>query len=197
MKESVIDVLGRRPTDHAMKEKFMSWQCRVRQIAMRENEGRPDDSFTPFVTLEGSAEPMGQIITVMSKWGAYSKTAELKHMVKQTHDPAQRREKALRFFSEYYYQKPREFSDTLTATFLPLSEGAQAILAAPSCSLRFEAFGQRFDISCKAIALSESNPLYQSTWWHNQLFNPAMNPDTQVVGFEANWDASTATSLVS
>ena len=121
-----------------------------------------------------------------------SKTPELQHMFRRTHDPAQRREEAIRFFAETYYQKAREFSDTLTATFPPGSPGSIAISAAGNCTLTFEAYGQRYDLLCKVWTLDKTNPLHPATWWHNMLFNPNMHPDTVIFGFEPDWAHSTA-----
>jgi len=188
----VVQVFGKRPRNEELMHRFLRWQCRVRQIAMRESMGRPDDAVTPALTPAGYAEPMGHIITVMSKWGAYSKTPELKHMVKRTHDPAQRRDKAIQFFSETYYQHAKEFSDALTATFPAASPGAQKIAAAKECTLSFDAYNQRFDLVCKVSTLAATHPLFQATMWHNLLFNPSLSPDTQVLAFEPDWDRSTA-----
>jgi len=49
--------------DHPLRKAFLKWQCRVRQMAMRDNYGRPDDAITPAVYLPDQAEPMGHIIT--------------------------------------------------------------------------------------------------------------------------------------
>ncbi len=196
MTTSVIQVLGKRPGDHELMHQFLGWQCRVRQIAMRDNRGMPDDAATPAVTLPGQSEPLGHIITVFSKWGAHSQTPEMKHMVKRTHDPAQRREKALEYFSSSYYQKAKQFSDTLTATFQPGSEGAAKLINAGQCQLLFEAYSQKYILQCKVLKLSETHPLYQSTWWHNLLFNPDLHPDTIILGFEPDWNESKHESTV-
>jgi hypothetical protein len=90
-------ILGISTADHPLRQQFMKWQCRVRQLAMRDNHGRPDDAITPEVLITGEDMPMGHIITVMNKTPAYSLTAELQHMACKTHDPAQRREQALQF----------------------------------------------------------------------------------------------------
>lgn len=185
-------VLGISPTDHPLRQQFMKWQCRVRQLAMRDNHGRPDDAITPEVLIAGDAEPMGHIITVMNKAPAYSLTAELQHMARKTHDPAQRREQALQFLSATYYQKQHEFSDILTATFLGGSKGAEKLHKARNCTLTFEAYAQRFDLKCKVWRLADHNPLYQATMAHNQLFNPAIAPDTIILGFEPDWQASSS-----
>ena len=170
-----------------LKEHFLRWQCRVRQINMREHEGKPDDAVMPEVTLKGEQQPLGHIITVMSKKQEYSRVPELKHMVRRTNDPADRRKNALTLFSETYYQKATEFSDILTSTFVPASEGAKSIRRAGQCVLNFSAYQQRYELSCKVWRLSEHNPLWQATYWHNMLFNPALSPDTIILGFEPDW----------
>jgi hypothetical protein len=176
-------------------EQFLRWQCRVRQIAMREGHGKPDDAVTPELTLAGESEPMGHIITVLSKWGAHTLTPEMRHMVKRTHDPAQRRDKAIEFFSSSYYQNIRQFSDALTATFPPDSPGAGRIEDAGECTLRFEAYRQQFELVCKVSRLSQQHPLYQSTYWHNLLFNPNLHPQTIVLQFSPDWERSSSESV--
>ena len=92
-------VLGESFSMSPLRLSFLKWQCRVRQIAMRDNHGRPDDAITSALFLPGADEPMGHIITVMNKSPGYSVTPELLHMAKKTNDPAQGRDQAIRFFS--------------------------------------------------------------------------------------------------
>ncbi len=191
---AIASILGVEPEPHPMRDAFLGWQCRIRQISMRDNRGRPDETISPTVTLAGETEPMGRIITVMSKLPQHGLTPEFKHMVRRTYDPAQRREKALELLSETYYQKHKTFSDVLTSVFPEGSEGAAAIRRAGSCVLGFDAFGQQYDLQCKVWRLASKNPYYQSTWWHNHLFNPNLSEDAVILGFEPDWDKSTAVS---
>lgn len=178
--------------DLALRDRFLRWQCRIRQMMMRENEGRPNEGVLPEVFLAGEQDSLGAIITVLSKAPEFSKTMEIQHMVRKTRDPALRREAALKFFSEIYYQKGREFSDILTATFVPGSQGADRIRNAGYCRLEFSAFNQTYSLQCKVWALGENNPLWQSTYWHNLLFNPSLPADTLILGFEPDWARCTA-----
>jgi hypothetical protein len=187
---SVSAVLGQSHSAHPLRLAFLRWQCRVRQVAMRENEGRPDDAITPALFLPEQDQPLGHIITVMNKSPGYSVLAELNYMDAQTNDPAQKREKAMTFFSAGYYQGAAEFSDILTATFPPGSPGAAQIREAGQIRLVFDAYNQIFDISAKVWRLAEHNPLSQATIAHNRLFNAAFPPDTEVLGFEPDWSAS-------
>ncbi len=176
---------------HPYEIRFLRWQCRVRQMAMRENAGRPSDGITPAVFLPGAQEPMGHIVTVLSKRDPYSKTPELIHIAKRTNDPAQRREKALEYFSETYFQKADEFSDVLTASFAPDSDGASAIESAKNCSLVFEAYGQSYQLHCNVKSLPADHWLYQATWWHNYQFNQHLHPQSVILAFSPVWDRCT------
>lgn len=182
-----------RPRElHPLRDRFLRWQCRVRQIAMREQAGRPDAALAPALTLPGEQAPIGHIITVLNKSRAHSQTPEFRHLVRSTNDPAQRREKGLRLLSEMYYQKPDEFSETLTATFPPASPGAARIVAAGRCRLTFAAYAQRFELVCTVRRVEPRHPLYQATWWHNLLFNPDLPAGTVILGFTPDWTASSA-----
>ena len=187
---------GQSLSDNPLRMAFLKWQCRVRQLSMRNNAGQPDDGVTPAVYLAGSAEPIGHIITVLSKAPRYSVTAELEFISARTYDPAQRREKAIEFLSSVYYQKAIEFSDILTATFPPNSEGAANLRRAQTVTLKFDAFSQKFDLVCRVWRLTQRNPLYQSTIAHNRLFNPNLHPDTIVLGFEPDWTQGCSTPPV-
>ncbi len=189
---SLAEIFELPQVDHPMRKAFLKWQCRVRQIAMRESDGRPDDAITPSVYLPGKTQPVGHIITVLSKRPEYSKTPELRHIAKRTFDPAQRREKALQFLCEVYFQKADEFADTLTSTFSAQSKGAQAMLDAGRCRLKFEAYSQSFDLDCSLERLSQDHFLHQATWWHNVMFNPGLRPDSIVLAFKPDWENSFA-----
>jgi len=176
----------------ALKDGFLRWQCRVRMMAMRNRQGRPDDAIMPDVYLSKGGEPLGRIITVLSKSPLYSKTPELRHMVQRTNDPAQRREKAVQLFCETYFQKPREFTDVLTASFVGKSGAVQQMLATKRVMLRFSAYNQTFQLACNVFELESGDPLYQATWWHNHLFNPDMSSSAVVLAFAPVWLESVA-----
>lgn len=190
--ENADNVVRLDGANQSLRLSFLKWQCQVRQIAMRQGGGKPTDGMTPSVRLAEDGAPIGHIISIMSKSFEYSRTMEIRHLARKTHDPKARRDSALRFFSEYYYQKAREFSDNLTTTFRPEASGARSILEAGKCWLRFEQFNQSFDVACRPYRLGENDPLHQATFWHNLLFNPNLPGDTTILGFEPDWAASAA-----
>ncbi len=187
---SVAAANEHKRVDHPLKKSFLRWQCLTRQMMMRDNQGRPDDAITPAVLLAGSKEPLGHIITILNKADGHSLVPEMQHMLRKTNDPAQVRDAALQFLSETYFQKASEFSDILTSTFPPGSEGATTIRRANGCVLLFEAYGQSWELDCKVWRLIAPNPLFEATLAHNRLFNPALPDETVVLGFEPDWDKS-------
>lgn len=189
---AVATTFGQSYSNNPLRLEFLKWQCRVRQLAMRDADGRPDDAISPAVILPGESEALGHIITVLNKSPGYSVTPELEFMAAKTNDPAQRRDQAIRFLSATYYQKASEFSDILTATFPPDSEGAARLRAADRVTLIFDAYAQRYELDCKVWKLAPRNPLHRSTMAHNRLFNPGLPGDTVVLAFEPNWNQSSS-----
>ena len=141
---------------------------------------------------EKSRVPLGSIITILNRLPEYSMNAELEHIVKSTHDPAQMRNRALQFLAATYYQKHHEFSDVITATFPPQSTAAIQLVAAGNCWLSFDAYAQTFDLRCKVWQLEHDDPLHQATTAHNQPFNPGLSKLTLILGFKPDWVASSA-----
>ena len=185
-----------------LRDAFLRWQCRIRQISMRSHEGRPTNGMAPLVSpVPGSsldsgpapgARPVARIVTVLCRRPEHSATMEFRHMARRTHDPAQRREDALKFLAERYYQTPREFSDTLTASFPPDSATVAKLLACRECRLDFEQFSQRYRVHCTVRRLSRNNPLREAAFWHNLLFNPRLPADCIILGFGPVWPKSDA-----
>ena len=182
------------PETLKMRRSFIKWQCRVRQIAMRECGGRPDDSVTPEVKLAKVGSSFGAVITLIHKLPQFSVTSELQHMAKKTFDLSQKREQAIQFLSSTFYQKHAEFSDILTSTFKPNSRGAARIAESECCTLIFDAFNQRYEIACGVKILDCQDPLHQSTVAHNILFNPLLHPKTIILAFQPNWAKSSSSN---
>lgn len=187
-----VNVVRMAGANEQLRTAFLRWQCRLRQIAVREHGGRPGDGMVPAVFLGQDETPIGHVVTVLNRLPEHAKTMELRHLVRQTLDEAKRRENALKFLGELYYQRAREFSDTLTATFQPGSAGAARLVEAKQCRLAFEQYSQRYLLTCRVFRLSPNNPLRDATFWHNLLFNPRLPADVEVIGFEPDWARSDA-----
>lgn len=176
----------------ALRNHFLGWQCRVRQLCIRDAGGRPTAGMRPTLTVAGQTSAAGQINVLIVKRDSEDTTAQFRHLVRKTHDPAERYEAALRLLAAAYYQRAREFSDQLTALFGPDSATARKLADTGRATLDFEQYNQRYHLPCEVHALSEDSPAYQATYWHNSLFNAALPAGIQVLGFTPDWSQARA-----
>ncbi len=171
----------------ALRDTFLGWQCRLRQMAVRHAGGRPTSGMRPRVRLEGAPGAARQITVLIVRKEPHEATAQFRHTVRKTQDPRERYDNALKTLAAAYYQRPEEFSDELTALFGASSELADRLLGAGRCVLEFEQYSQRFRVPCQTRELAEDHPAFQATYWHNALFNPTLPGGVRVLGFRPDW----------
>ncbi|MDZ4734842.1 MAG: hypothetical protein SGJ07_00700 [Rhodospirillaceae bacterium] len=174
-----------------LRDEFVTWQCKLRQMAVREDAGRPSLGMRPTVdTPEGHRLSDG-IIMLIHHADPYESTMLFRHQAKRTNDPVERYNKAVEILAASHFQHPAEFTDRMTALFGPQSAIADRLLSHGRCILGFEQFTQWFRLDCKVLALDETDPLYLATYWHNSLFNPNLPADIRILSFEPDWRHST------
>ena len=173
--------------NQALAHAFLGWQCRLRQIAFRRNEGRPSTGMTPTMFLAGKNQSDGRIITVLNKIPSQSSVMEFRHMYRRTRDPNSRRSDITQFLSESYFQGASSFSDRLTSVFLPGSQLARNLQVAGTCRLEFRQFNQGYWLHCDVLRLAEYDDLFQATFWHNALFNPNLSKESEILVFVPDW----------
>jgi len=179
------------PRGAALRDHFMGWQCRIRQHAMRTGKGRPGEGMRPTVLRTDGSE-MGAIVVLIIERDPDMTTAQFRHTVQRTMDPAERFEKAVDFLSSAYFQKAREFEPRLFALFGPASPGAAALIADGTCVLTFHQFSQSYRLPVRVVQLEEEDPFAQGLIWHNACFNPAQLPGSVALAFEPLWDEGSA-----
>jgi hypothetical protein len=180
------------PGQHTVRHAFLGWQCRIRQLSVRQDAGKPTAGMRPRVLLEPGDKVLGHIIVLIRKKRPRHVTAQFQHMARKTRDPAERHDSALRFLAAAYYQQPQAFSDQMTALFGPRSEIADRLVEAGKCRLEFEQYGQRYKLQCRVNELVQSDPAFQFTYWHNSLFNPGIPEGVRVLGFVPDWSVECA-----
>jgi hypothetical protein len=173
-----------------LRDHFLKWQCRARQNAVRQAGGRPSAPMQPYVLLHGAE--LGQIVVLINKKDPQPHTAEFRHMVLRTQDPAERYDSALKKLAAEYFQRPEEFSDRMTALFGPQSRLAEQLARAGECLLEFRQPRQYYRIRCSVSMQPQHTPDFQATYWHNRLFNAAMPPDVEVLAFRPDWSTAKA-----
>lgn len=173
-------------------EYFIGWQCRIRQHAVRKDDGRPSSGMQAGVFVKISDRDLGPLNTNIVLKDPAEITSEFRHIVKKTFDPKIRRDSAIKILSSAYYQYPKDFNETLTATFLLGSELADLLVAQKECDLVFNQYQQTFKLRCSVAELPENDPMYQATYWHNSMFNATMPARIHVLGFTPDWEVSIA-----
>ena len=185
MAQTTGNVVRLDAAQDALRHAFLAWQCRIRQIAVREHGGRPTPGMRP--VLEVAAQRVGPITVILNKRDGGEATTQFRFMVKRTHDPADRYDAALRHLAAGYYQRPDSFSDRLTAVFPPAAELSVQISGRTDCALLFAQFSQRWRLPCAAQLLDADAADYHATYWHNALFNPRLPGRVRIVAFAPDW----------
>ncbi len=174
-------------SDGNPRQAFLGWQCRIRQLSVRQAGGQPTPGMRPRVSLPPGETDQGHIVVLIRKKASQEATTRFQHLVRRTRDPAERRDSALRFLAAAFYQRPGDFSDHMTALFAPRSVLVDRLGEAARCTLDFEQFGQHYRLPCRVKELAEPDPAYQFTYWHNSLFNPAIPGNARVLDFQPDW----------
>jgi hypothetical protein len=177
----------KRITNEQLKACFLGWQCRIRQIAVREHGGRPMPGMMPRVlSRKGALLSPGLVMLLIPEEPAES-MAFFRFQVLKTEDPRLRREAALRFLGADYFQVPELFTDKMTAVFPARSTTAMEILSAKSVLLEFSQYAQSFRLFAKARRLAAGDARREASLWHNRLFNPDVANDADVLAFAPEW----------
>lgn len=177
----------KQQTDARMRDYFLGWQCRVRQLAARQFAGRPTDGMRPRA-LDPSGTVLAEALTVLIvPIEAEEHTTFFRFQSQRTNDPKAVYKKGLEYLQERYFQAPGGFRDEMTALFQPGSTLARSILAASDLVLEFEEYSQTFKMICMARKLPARDPAYRLTLWHNRMFNPAIPNGSVILGLTPQW----------
>ncbi len=182
-------------TPETLRQQFLLWQCRIRQIAMREDGGRPAEGMRPkILSADGRTLSEGTIALLVRSDPAES-TDFFEFQVKKNHDPNEVYQKGLTYLQSTHYHRANRFSDEMTALFLPDSRLAALLVQLGACRLDFHQFSQSYRLPCAVRAMTPDEPAYRNTLWHNRLFNTQLSDDVRILGFEPDWTAAASLLL--
>jgi hypothetical protein len=181
------NVVLTKAASQALCAQFIGWQCRLRQLAARQDGGRPSAGMRPRVATPAGDELSPGVIVLISETEPQNTTQQLRYQYLKTQDPNERYDKVVEFLQAGYFQEPARFSDVMTALFAPGSELAQRLLDAGRCVLEFDLYSQGYRIPCAVARLPEAHPRHQATYWHNRLFNDRLPASVEVLAFTPDW----------
>ena len=176
----------------SIQKHFLGWQCRVRQYAMRNGEGRPTPGMRPDVLLEDGKEVASAVTLLLVPDQLQDSILQFSFMALKTQDPQERYKKAVQLLSASFYQNVENFSGLMTGVFSRSSETVNRLKKNQRCVLEFDFQQQKFRVPAGIKVLMKKNPKYEFTYCHNFLFNPHLSPDVTVLGFEPDWSDSSA-----
>ncbi len=164
-------------------DSFIKWQCRLRKLSMREREGRPGPGMSAGIHAVAGGEEQARISFLINRRDSADRTAELRHIVRKTHDPSQWVKNGLKLLAELHYHETDQFTPELTALFSNDSSIAYALIKAGQCRLSFAETSVAHEFEFEVESLYQDDELFQATYWHNHLFNPTLPGQVRVLKF--------------
>jgi hypothetical protein len=184
-------VLG-RVAAAALCREFLGWQCRIRQLAVRQEGGRPSAGMRPRVMSASGAALSEGIVTLIIELEPAESTQLFRYQYLRSQDPNERYDNMLEILQGSYFQEPERFADLITALFGPESSLAAQLLREGRCVLDFEQYTQGYRIPCAVARLAESDPFHQATLWHNRMFNHHLPAAIEILAFRPDWAHASA-----
>ena len=168
---------------------FVIWQCSLRQRNFRMFNGKPSEGTIAQILDNKSNKEIASLQSVLIEKKSLNTAKMFEYMIKKTYDPEERFSKAVMFFASEYYNTPKNFDGSFTATFSYQSDVAKNILKKKKCNVQFFEHNTGFNFSVSVSKLNKTNAKWMYTFWHNSFFNPGLNEDIDILYFnpEKTW----------
>ena len=166
---------------------FIGWQCRVREFALRNEEGRPNEGMRPQIELKNGEVVFPAATLLIIPDHPDQTIRQFRFMALKTQDPKERYSKALQLLAARFYQNAEDFSGAMSGIFSRTSDEMKALEKHQYCVMEFDYQQQAFKIPCHVSASPKNEPVYEFTYWHNYLFNPNLSPEVKVLHFKPDW----------
>ena len=166
---------------------FIGWQCRVRELALRSEEGRPNGGMRPKIALKNGKVVFPAATLLIIPEHPDQIIRQFRFMALKTQDPKERYTKALQLLAARFYQKTEDFSGAMAGIFSRFSEEVMALEKDDYCIIEFDYQQQAFKIPCKVSESPKNDQVHEFTYWHNYLFNPNLSPEVKVLHFKPDW----------
>ena len=167
---------------------FIGWQCRVREFALRNEEGRPNGGMRPQIALKNGEVVFPAATLLIIPDHPDQTIRQFRFMSLKSQDPKERYSKALQLLAAKFYQNAEDFSGAMSGIFSRFSEEVKALEKDQSCIIEFDYQQQAFKIPCHVSASPKNESVHEFTYWHNYLFNPNLSPEVKVLHFKPDWE---------
>jgi len=166
---------------------FIGWQCRVRELALRNEEGRPNGGMRPQIALKNGEVVFFAATLLIIPDHPDQTIRQFRFMALKTQDPKERYTKAMQLLAAKFFQNAEDFSGAMSGIFPRSSEGVEELVKRQYCVMTFDYQQQAFKIPCQVCESPKNESVYEFTYWHNYLFNPNLSPEVSVLHFKPDW----------
>ena len=162
---------------------FVIWQCSLRQRNFRMFGGKPSEGTIAVAIDKKKNIELMSFRSILLEKECLNTAKMFEFIHKQTHDPETRFDKAIKFFSSEYYNTPKNFDGSFTATFKKKSKIAKNLLKLNKVNIQFFERETGFNFTVKITKLKKTNDKWKYTFYHNSFFNINLNEDIEILNF--------------
>ncbi|MCP4336075.1 MAG: hypothetical protein GY785_25815 [Gammaproteobacteria bacterium] len=152
-------------------------------MSMRELGGRPTPGMSAGIYAIAGGEEQSRLNFMIIRNDPQARTAELRHIVSKSADPADWIKNGLRILSELHYHETDQFENRLSALFSLDSNLAAALIEAGQCHLKITQDSIEHGFDFDVVSVDQDDAFFQATYWHNRLFNPTLPGNVLVLAF--------------
>ena len=162
---------------------FVIWQCSLRQRNFRMFGGKPSEGTVANLFDPKTNKMICEIRTVLMEKNCTNTAKMFEFMIKQTHEPELRFDKIVKFLSSEYYNTPKDFDGSFTATFVKNSNLYKKISTRKKLNVQFFERGTGFNFPVNISRLKKNESKWKYTFWHNSFFNNNLSENIEIVHF--------------
>jgi hypothetical protein len=162
---------------------FVIWQCSLRQRNFRMFGGKPSEGIVAIIIDKKNNSELASFRSILMEKECLNTAKMLEFIHKQTHDPETRFDKAIKFFSSEYYNTPKNFDGSFTATFKNKSKIVKNLLKLKKINVQFFERKTGFSFTVKVTKLKKKNDRWRYTFYHNAFFNINLTEDIEILNF--------------
>ena len=185
----------RQISNDRLRDQFIGWQCRIRQISARDYDGQPMPAMRPRVSTRRGEIILPAMAVLLVPHDPAPSTAFFRFQVQKTNEAQKVRDGGIKYLAADFYQLPELFAEEMTAVVGAGSATAQTLLKAGDVVVDFEQYTQSFRMFSRVRRLAARSPARQSSLWQTRLFNPNVPNDAEVLGFAPEWKSAVADPL--
>jgi hypothetical protein len=162
---------------------FVIWQCSLRQRNFRMFGGKPSEGTIAIAIDKKNDCEITFFRSILMEIECLNTAKMFEFIHKQTHDPETRFDKAIKFFSSEYYNTPKNFDGSFTATFKNKSKIVKNLLKLKKINVQFFERETGFNFPVTITKLKKTNDKWRYTFYHNSFFNINLNEDVEILNF--------------